>query len=269
MKKNFLILGLCLALIGVVAAQADKNHASLVSPVFINHGVLAGFTGGNQRSKISESREQDFDGNGTSLKCSMIPTQPDTPTGGCHAEVHLARYPDGSLLGQHPGFSSTTVYHVRFDKICDRASVGFFQYKNCAGPEQWKYLVALWRMPGQNGEEIHFQVNPTGKSVYHYAALSATNGTALVADRWHEVRVTGNFASDSSGWAEVFINGQRVEWYYDRARKQPAGTRITGALLPDLPGSGWQLQLGGYGFFQSRRDQLATVFLDDIKVLKP
>lgn len=269
MKNKSRILGFCFVLLGVVAAQAQTNRVNVIGPVFVNHGVLAGFTGANQRSKISESHEQDFDGNGTSLKCLMIPTEPDTPSGGCHAEAHLARLPDGTSFGRYPGFSCTTVYRVRFDQNCERASVGFFQYKNSEGPDQWKYLVALWRMPGKNGEEIHFQVNPTGKSEYHYAALSTTNGTALVADRWHEVRVTGNFASDASGWAEISINGQKVEWYHDRARKQPAGPRITGAFLPPLPGAEWQLQLGGYGFFKSRRERPANVFIDDIKVLKP
>jgi hypothetical protein len=235
-------------------------------PVFHNVGVLSGFTGGNQRTKISESGERDFDGNGTSLKCVMIPTEPDTPKGGCHAEVHLARFPDGSHLGRQPGFGSTTSYRVRFDRNCERASVGFFQYKNCVGREQWNYLVALWRMPGKNGGEIHFQVNPSGKSEYRYAALSARNGTALVPDRWHEVRVTGNFASDTNGWVEISINGQRIEWFHDLARKKPAGSCIRGTLLPNLPGAEWQLQLGGYGFFKSRRDPPASVFIDDVKV---
>ena len=247
----------------LVALQA---FAGAEAPAFQNAGSLAGFTGGNQRAKISENREQDFGGNGASLRCVMIPTEPDTPKGGCHAEAHLARFPDGSFLGRHPGFSGTTVYRVRFDQNCERASVGFFQYKNCGGPEQWNYLVALWRLPRQNGGEIHFQVNPDGKSEYRYAALSATNDTALVPDRWHEVRVTGSFTNDTSGWVEVSINGQPVEWFYDVARKQPVGTRITGKSLPDLPGAEWQLQLGGYGFFKSRRDPPATVFIDDVKV---
>lgn len=243
--------------------------AGAASPVFENAGVLAGFTGGNQRAKVSETREHDLDGNGTSLKCLMIPGEPDTPKGGCHAEVHLERFPDGSFLGRHPGFNGTTVYHVRFDRNCERASVGFYQYKNSGGPKRWDYLVALWRMPGKNGGEIHFQVNPSGKSEYRYAALSATSGTALVPDRWHEVHVTGNFSSDTNGWAEIHINGQPVEWFYDRARKQPAGSRIVGKLLPALPGAEWQLQLGGYGFFKSRRDPPATVFIDDVKVWRP
>ncbi len=236
------------------------------TPMFMNRGVLDGFTGGNQRLKISESCEQDFDGNNTSLKCLMIRTEPDTPNGGCHAEVHLRRFPDGSLLGAHPGFSGTTVYHVRFDENCDRASVGFFQYKNHAGPDKWKHLVALWRMPDKHGGEIHFQVNPGGKSEYRYAALSAANGTALVADRWHEVRVAGNCTNDATGWVEISINGKLVEWFHDRDRNQAAGTRIRGKMLPDLPGAEWQLQLGGYGFFKDQQTERATVWIDDIRV---
>lgn len=196
----------------------------------------------------------------------MLPTEPDTPNGGCHAEVHLEHFPNGSFLGRNPGFSATTVYRVRFDPHCEQASVGFFQYKNCGGPDRWKYLLAIWRMPGKNGREIHFQVNPSGQSEYRYAALTMTNGTALVPDRWHEVRVTGNFSSDTNGWVEISINGQPVEWSYDRAHKKPAGPRITGKLLPALPGAEWQLQLGGYGFFKSRRESAAAVFIDDVKV---
>ena len=235
-------------------------------PSFHNQGVLSGFTGGNQRSKVTETAEQDVDGNGTSLKCRMLRREPDTPSGGCHAEAHLSRFPDSTLLGQFPGFAGTTVYQVRFDRNCEAASVGFFQYKNCAGPDQWKYLVAIWRASGKNGEEIQFQVNPQGASRHHYAALSVAHNTALVPDRWHQVRVTGLFTNDASGWAEVSINGRLVEWFRDRERTQPIGTRITGTFLPQLPGAQWQLQLGGYGFFKDRRTSQATVFVDDIKV---
>jgi hypothetical protein len=235
-------------------------------PPFHNRGTLDGFTGANQRAKVKESRAQDRDGNGRSLECLMLRKEPDTPNRGCHAEAHLARFPDGSPLGRHPGFGATTVYQVRFDRNCERASVGFFQYKNHVGPDQWKHLVAMWRMPDKHGEEIHFQVNPGGKSEYRYAALSATQGTALVSDRWHEVRVNGNFTNDASGWVEISINGKLVEWFHDRARKKPAGTRIRGNFLPDLPGSEWQLQLGGYGFFKDRRTEQATAWIDDIRV---
>jgi hypothetical protein len=254
MKLPIFIL---LAGLGAVCAETHR---------FSNRGVLAGFTGGNQRSKISESHELDFDGNATSLKCLMVRTEPDTPNQGCHAEVHLARFPDGTHLGLDSGFRSTTTYQIRFDRNCDAASVGFFQYKNHDGPEQWKYLVALWRLPGKNGREIHFQINPTGKSDYRYAALSATQGTALVADRWHEVRVNGNFTDDASGWVEISINGKLVEWFHDRNRKQAAGTRVTGPLLPQLPGSAWQLQLGGYGFFKDQLTDEATVWIDNVGV---
>jgi hypothetical protein len=235
-------------------------------PLFHNRGTLDGFTGANQRAKVKESRAQDRDGNGRSLECLMLRKEPDTPNHGCHAEVHLARFTDGSSLGRNPGFQATTVYQVYFDKNCDAASVGFFQYKNHAGPAHWKYLVALWRVPDKHGGEIHLQVNPTGKSEYHYAALSATHRTALVTDRWHEVRVNGNFTNDASGWVEISINGKLVEWFHDRARKQPAGIRIRGKMLPDLPGSEWQLQLGGYGFFKDQQTERATVWIDDIRV---
>jgi hypothetical protein len=240
--------------------------AAAEQPAFHNRGVLAGFTGANQKSKVSEATAHDQDGNGLSLECLMLRNEPDTPNKGCHAEAHLARFSDGSPLGRHPGFQATTIYHVRFDKNCDAASVGFFQYKNHAGPDQWNYLVALWRMPDKRGEEIHFQVNPTGKSEYHYAALSAANNTALVADRWHELRITGSLTNDASGWVEISINGKLLEWFHDRARKQPAGTRIRGKMLPDLPGAEWQLQLGGYGFFKDQHTERATVWIDDIRV---
>lgn len=235
-------------------------------PQFHNRGTLDGFTGANQRAKVKESHAQDHDGNGRSLACLMLRAEPDTPNKGCHAEVHLARFTDGTRLGLHTGFEATTVYQVHFDKNCDAASVGFFQYKNHAGPGLWNHLVALWRMPDKQGSEIHFQVNPTGKSQYHYASLSANDGTALVAERWHEIKVTGHFTRVDSGWVEISINGRLVEWFHDRARTQPAGTRIRGKLLPDLPGTEWQLQLGGYGFFKDERTEEATVFIDDIRV---
>jgi hypothetical protein len=245
---------------------ATRLTLPAAEPLFHNRGTLDGFTGANQRTKVKESSAQDRDGNGRSLECLMLRAEPDTPNQGCHAEAHLARFPDGSPLGRHPGFTATTFYQLRFDRNCDRASVGFFQYKNHAGPDQWKHLVALWRMPDKHGEEIHFQVNPGGRSEYHYAALSAANGTALVAERWHEVRVTGNFTNDASAWVEISINGKLVEWFHDRDRKQAAGTRITGALLPDLRGSDWQLQLGGYGFFKDQHTERATVWIDDMRV---
>jgi hypothetical protein len=232
-------------------------------PEFHNRGTLDGFTGGNQRTKLSVSTAQDADGNGTSILCLMLRAEPDVP-GGCHAETHLARLPDGSRLGAHPGFASTTVYRVYFDPDCNAASVGFFQYKNNEGPERWKYLVAMWRMPFTDGSEIHFQVNPNGRSAYHYAALDGA--TRLTAGRWHEVRVTGHFTKDRDGWAEISINGQPVTWFRDQARKQPVGHRITGAFLPDLPKSEWQLQLGGYGFFKDRDTRQAIVFIDDVWV---
>lgn len=39
--------------------------------------------------------------------------------------------------------------------------------------------------------------------------------------------------------------------------------------LPELPGSAWQLQLGGYGFFKDNQTLSATVFVDDVTVTCP
>lgn len=257
MKNGWIIL---------LAAGLGCGPAIAEAPRFHNRGVLAGFTGANQKSKVSESTVQDHDGNGRSLECLMLRAEPDTPNHGCHAEVHLAAFPDGGPLARHPEFDATTIYQVRFDRNCDTASVGFFQYKNHEGPDRWKHLVAVWRMPGKNGSEIHFQVNPKGASEYCYARLSADDGTALVAERWHQIKVTGNFTCDDTGWVEVFINGKAVEWHHDPEWRRPAGTRIRLACLPDLPGSGWQLQLGGYGFFKDRSTARATVFIDGVEV---
>lgn len=236
-------------------------------PAFRNSGTLAGFTGANQKAKVTEAREQDADGNGTSLKCLMVRKEADTPTGGCHAEAHLSRLADGSRLGAHPGFESATEYRVRFDTNCNAAAVGFFQYKNCGGPERWKYLLALWRSSGKNGSELLFQVNPSGKSVHRYARLPPE--AALVADRWHTVRVTGRFTCDATAWCEVTINGLPVEWFADPEHRQPLGARLAGPFLPELPGSEWQLQLGGYGFFKDRHTPSAVVFVDSVTVTRP
>lgn len=249
----------------LIAAALGFGPAAAEAPRFQNRGLLAGFTGANQKSKVSETTAQDHDGNGRSLQCLMLRAEPDTPNHGCHAEAHLASFPDGSPLGRYPGFEATTIYQVRFDKNCEAASVGFFQYKNHAGPDRWKHLVAIWRVSGKNGTEIHFQVNPKGTNEYRYARLSADNGTSLVAERWHQIKVTGNFTHDDSGWVEVFINGKAVEWFLDPEWRHPAGKRIRLACLPDLPGSAWQLQLGGYGFFKDRSTARATVFIDEVE----
>jgi hypothetical protein len=250
----------------LLAAGLGCGPVFAEAPRFQNLGVLAGFTGANQKAKVSESTVHDHDGNGRSLQCLMLRAEPDTPNQGCHAEAHLATFLGGEPLAGHPGFDATTIYHVWFDKNCDAASVGFFQYKNHEGPDHWKHLVAIWRMPGTKGSEIHFQVNPKGVSEYLYAGLSPEVGTALLAERWHQIKVTGKFTRYDSGWVEVFINGKAIEWYHDRERRSPASTRIRQACLPDLPGSKWQLQLGGYGFFKDRSTTRATVFVDDIQV---
>jgi hypothetical protein len=239
---------------------------SAASPIFKNEGTLEGFSGANQKKKITETRMQDHDGNGTSLQCLMLRAEPDTPTGGCHAEVHLNRFPTGEPIGKHPGFLATTSYRVKFDANCNAAAVAFFQYKNWRGPKQWHHLVAMWRESGMNGEEIIFQVNPMGGDRLLHARLTKEGGTVLVADRWHEIRVRGHFTNDPSGWVEVSINGRLIEWYKDTKFQQPIGKRITGKLLPDLPGSEWQLQLGAYGFFKDKSTVKATVHVDDIQV---
>lgn len=238
-------------------------------PTFTNHGVLEGFTGANQISKVTETRELDHDGNGTSLRCLMLRDAPDTPSGGCHAEAHLNRFPSGEPIGKQPGFEASTTYWVRFDPACNAASVAFFQYKNFKGPKQWDHLVALWRKPGSNGTEIMFQVNFTGENRLVHARLSNADGTALAPDRWHEIRVVGNFTKEPSGWAEVFINGKTVEWYRDPAFKNLIGKKIVGQNLPDLPGAEWQLQLGGYGYFKDKDTRQAVVHVDDIRVTRP
>lgn len=252
-----------------ISVWAPVCGACFASPVFINHGSLEGFTGANQKSKVSETRLQDSDGNGTSLQCLMLRDEPDTPQKGCHAEAHLKRFPTGQVIGEYPGFEGETSYRVMFDDACDAASVGFFQYKNFEGPRQWDYLVALWREYGMNGTAIKFQVNPTGESRYVYARLSVIDGTALVVNKWHQIKVRGNFTKETTGWVEVVINGRPVTWFEDPDCKHPVGTRINGNFLPDLPGSKWQLQLGGYGFFKDKDTRRAAVFLDDIRVTDP
>lgn len=240
--------------------------ACFASPDFINHGSLKGFTGANQKSKVSETRLQDADGNGTSLQCLMLRDEPDTPQKGCHAEAHFNRFPSGKVIGEHPGFEGMTSYQVKFDEACDAASVGFFQYKNYEGPRKWNYLVALWREHGRNGTAVKFQVNPTGENRYVYARLSERDGTALVVNRWHQINVRGRFTKEATGWVEISINGKQVTWFKDPDCRHPVGTRINGNFLPDLPGSKWQLQLGGYGFFKDKDTRKATVFVDDVRV---
>lgn len=249
-----------------ISGWAIGCGACFGSPDFINHGSLEGFTGANQKSKVSETRLQDSDCNGTSLQCLMLRDEPDTPQMGCHAEAHLNRFPSGKMVGEYPRFEGETSYQVKFDEACDAASVGFFQYKNFEGPKQWNYLIALWREHSRNGTTIKFQVNPTGASRYVHARLSEIDGTALVVNKWHRIKVRGNFTKETTGWVEISINGKPVMWFDDPDCKHPVGTRITGNFLPDLPGSKWQLQLGGYGFFKDKDTRRATVFVDDIRV---
>jgi hypothetical protein len=262
LQNHFRPNGSCFHLVN----DDSSSGAMLCSPDLINHGSLKNFTGANQKSKVSETQLQDRDGNGTSLQCLMLRDEPDTPQKGCHAEVHLKQFPSGKVIGMHPGFKGETSYEVKFDDACNSASIGFFQYKNCEGPKQWKYLIALWREHGGNGTTLKFQVNPNGTSRYVHARLSEQDGTALVVNQWHRVNVRGNFTKETTGWVEISINGKPITWFDDPACKHSVGTRITGSFLPDLPGSKWQLQLGGYGFFKDKDTRRATVFVDAIRV---
>lgn len=181
----------------------------------------------------------------------------------------MHRFPDKSILGTFPCFDATTTYRVMFDTNCNAATVGFFQYKNCDGPERWRYLVALWRSAGDdNGERLMFQVNPTGTNLHYYAKLSREEGMRLAAGQWHTISVTGRFSAHDDGWAEVRINGKPVTWFRDAACKEPVGQRLRGVFLAPVPKAEWQLQLGGYGFFKQPKAEQATVYLDDIQVWK-
>ena len=84
--------------------------------LFSNPGNLNGFTGGNQLGKVHAATNELGRAN---LRCEMIRAEPDTPTGGCHAEAHLAHFPDGNLFGPFPGFRRTVTYRVKFDTNCD------------------------------------------------------------------------------------------------------------------------------------------------------
>ena len=154
---------------GLLLAAPDTPHAagfaSLTDrrPAFENSGTRAGFTGANQSDKVTETTDQDHDGNGRSLRCYMNRSEPDVP-GGCHAEAHLSRLADGQPFGDHPGFTRVTSHWARFDPRCDEAAVGFWQLKNHGGPDRWRHLVALWRAVQPDHVLVTLQVNPAGST---------------------------------------------------------------------------------------------------------
>jgi hypothetical protein len=229
--------------------------------VFRNSGNSVNFTGGNQLSKVHTVTVPDHDGDHQAIECVMVKEQPDTPRGGCHAEVHLAKI-GAEVFGSNAGFRYITRHWVTFDAGCEAADVGFWQLKNCTGARRWDHLVALWREAGQGGARILFQWNPTGDSKLYYARL---NQATLQTNAWHEVEVKGDF-NPRDGWAEVKLDGRLIEWFSDRACRNSVGARIRGPLLPDIADARWQLQLGGYGFFKSPGTSRATVLIDDLTV---
>ncbi len=121
----------------------------------------------------------------------MVRKEADTPTGGCHAEAHLSRFADGSRLGAHPGFESATEYRVRFDTNCNAAVVGFFQYKNCGGPDRWKYLV--------DGVTRRMSRRDAVREACRSGAMKATEMRGYCAVRSHLVR--GHLGAGQQGSA--------------------------------------------------------------------
>ncbi len=253
----------------VLAARAEPDiFATYSNRVvrFENGGVLAGWTGANQKSKVTEATGEDHGGNGRSLLCLMNRHETDTSHGGCHAEVHLSRFADGTPLGFSPQFTVFTSHWVKFDTNCAALDVGFWQLKNHEGPQQWRYLAALWREARGGGDEIIFEVNPAGPDYNIYARLSRDGVPLLAPGRWNHVEVAGCYTTNATGWVQVRINGKLVTWYADRAGRQRIGTVWRGAALPDLAGAGWQFQVGGYGFFHRPGVEQGKVWVDDIRV---
>lgn len=230
---------------------------------FTNRGDLAGFTGANQRGKICVVTNELGRMN---LRCDMIRSEPDTPKGGCHAEVHLAKFPDGKLFGPFPGFRRIVSYRVKFDTNCDAADVAFFQVKNNEGRAQWDYLVALWRQSGKHGDQILLQSNPFGVSRLLHGWLSQDGLPPLDAGRWHDVRITGYFSTGAKGWLTVNFDGRDVTWYLDGNCTKKLGVVVPGPMLANLPDSQWQLQLGGYAYFKQSGAPAASDFISDIRV---
>ena len=230
---------------------------------FTNSGNLDGFTGSNQRGKISVVTNEL---GRVSLRCDMVRSEPDTPTGGCHAEAHLARFPEGKLFGPFPGFRRSVTYRVKFDTNCDAADVAFFQIKNNEGQRQWDYLVALWRQSGQDGDRILLQSNPFGTSRLLHGWLSHDGLPPLAAGRWHDIRITGYFTTSADGWLAVNFDGHDVTWYQNAACTKKLGVVVPGPMLANIADSQWQLQLGGYGYFKKLGVPAAADYISDIVV---
>lgn len=228
---------------------------------FTNCGNLFGFTGANQRVKVGV-----YTNEGVAIRCVMTRNQPDTPTGGCHAEVHLAKFPDGHLFGPFPGFKRKVLYRVKFDAACDAADVAFFQVKNNEGLHRWNHLVALWRQARSGGDRLILQVNPQGQSRLMYCQLSQDQLAPLATGRWHDVVVTGYFTKDDDGWFKISLDAHELTWYRDEACTKKVGNLVKGASLADIPDSQWQLQLGGYGYFKDKSTPEAVDYIRDIRV---
>ena len=262
-----LLLSLLLVPSAVRAAEPDlfAQHTNRVVR-FENHGTLAGWRGANVAAKVTESTTEDHDGNGRSLRCDMVRAEPDTPRGGCHAEMHLDVFPDGAPLGRNPGFTLFTSHWIKFDTNCTEMDIGFWQLKNHEGPKRWQYLVALWREARGEGDEIVFETNVEGPDFNLYGRLTRDGAAPLVPGRWHQVEVAGHFTSSTNGWVQVRLNGTPMTWYRDRDRRERVGTVVRGASLPDLNGAGWQFQAGGYGFFKRQPVPAGTVWADHFRI---
>jgi hypothetical protein len=260
----------CLLL--TVSAGAEKDPVASGEgwvERFKNTGVLAGWTGANQAGKVTESTAWDHDGNGRSLMCLMKRDETDTPSGGCHAEMHLDTFPDGKPVGQNPGFSLFTSHWVKFDVNCSGLDVGFWQLKNSKGPEKWKYLAALWRESSGGGDDIVFEVNPAGVDYNIHARLSRDGIAPMKPGSWHHVEVAGCYTEDKNSWVRVRINGKPVTWYADKEGKKPIGTIWRGQALPVLKNAGWQFQVGAYGFFKKDGVTQGTAWIDRVLVKTP
>ena len=231
--------------------------------LFSNPGNLNGFTGGNQLGKVHAATNELGRAN---LRCEMIRAEPDTPTGGCHAEAHLAHFPDGNLFGPFPGFRRTVTYRVKFDTNCDAADVAFFQLKNNVGHGQWNHLIALWRQSGKNGDRILLQSNPFRSSRLLYCSLSRDGVPPLTTEGWHKIRVTGYFSIAKDSWMSVNFDGHDVVWYQNKDCTKKLGTVVYGPLLANISDSQWQLQLGGYAYFKKAGVPVATDYISDIVV---
>lgn len=233
---------------------------------FRNAGVLAGWTGANQREKVTESTDEDHDGNGRSLLCLMKKDEPDTPKGGCHAEMHLRKFPDGTPLATGSEFKLFTSHWFKFDEDCRKVDVGLWQLKNHEGPEKWKYLVALWMESRGGGDELLFEVNPDGVDYNIYAKLSRDGLEPLKPGVWHHLEILGYYTSNDESWAAVRLNGKTLTWYADREGKKHIGMTWRGRALPSIENAEWQFQVGAYGFFNKQGPQQGRLWIDDIRV---